>query len=141
MYIVVTNADSESYYADNTPNHFRVKLSKPLKLESEWSVGLCEIHVTENDENRAVLGLNLDICNGFIVDGIQTRVLRKFNCKRNVHVAFPIIYYMPVDKLFLDTLEIYLTGASGAVSSLTSDVKVECTLHFKPSCIDCMYKT
>jgi hypothetical protein len=140
MYIVVSNGDSGSYYGENTPNHFRVKLSKPLRFESEWSVGLCEIHITENSESKGVLGLNLDICTGLIIDGVQTHVLRKFNCKRNVHEAFPIIYYMPVDKLFLDTLDIYLTGASGVVSSLTSAVKVECTLHFKPSCIDRMYK-
>ena len=140
MYIVVRNDDSESYYPDNNANHFRVKLSKALKLESESSVGLCEIRISGNSDNHGLLGLNLDICDGLILDGIQSNVLRKFNCKRNVHEAFPVIYYMPVEKLFLDTLEMYITDSTGSIASLGADVKVECTLHFKESCISPMSK-
>jgi hypothetical protein len=140
MYIVVSNVESESYYPDNKPNHFRVKLSKPLKLPSESSVGLCEIHISESTGTQGMLGLNLDICNGLIINGIQSHMLRKFNGKKNVHEAFPVVYYMPVEKLFLDTLEIYLTASDGAIASLGADAKVECTLHFRQSCISPMYR-
>jgi hypothetical protein len=138
MYIVVSNGDSEAYYPDNKPHHFRVKLSKSLKLPSETGVGLCEIHISENTGTTGMLGLNLTICNGLILDGIQSNVLRKFHVKRNVHEAFPVIYYMPVEKLFSDTLEVYLSGSDGKLASLGADAKVECTLHFKESCISPM---
>lgn len=131
MYIVVSADDSKTYYKDNSANRFRVKLSKPLNLEGSWRVGVCEIHLTDNAENMGVLGLNSDICNGLMADGIQTHLLRKFNCKRNVHETFPIVYYLPVEKLFIDTIEFYLTGASGQAASLAAAVKLEVTLHLE----------
>jgi len=131
MYIVVANSDSKTYYSGNTASHFRVKLSKPLNLEGAWTVAVCEIHLTDNAENMGILGFSADFCNGLISDGGQTTVLRKFNCKRNVHETFPVLYYLPVEKLFIDTMDFYLTTASGKIASLTGDVKLEVTLHFK----------
>jgi hypothetical protein len=131
MYIIVSNSDSKSYYADNEANHFRVKLSKPLNLEGDWYVGVCELHVTDNAENMGILGFNADICNGMIADGSQTYLLRTFNCKRNVHESYPLIHYLPVGKLFIDTMEFYLTDSSGKKASLATEAKLQVTLHFK----------
>jgi hypothetical protein len=132
MYIIVSNSDSSNYYTDNKANHFRVKLSKPLNLEGDWYVGLADIHLTENAENMGMLGFNADICSGLIADGVQTQLLRRFNCKRNVHVAFNTLYYVPVGKLFIDTMEFYITDADGKLASLSATVKLQVTLHFKP---------
>jgi hypothetical protein len=131
MYIVVANSDSPTYFSDNKATRFRVKLSKPLVLDGDWYVGVCEIHVTDNAENIGIVGFNSDISNGLIVNGIQSHLLRRFNCKRNVHETFPIVYYLPVDKLFIDTLKFYLTGPTGELASLGADVKIEVTLHFQ----------
>ena len=131
MYVVVSSSDSKAYYKDNKATRFRVKLSKPIDLGGgDWYVGVCDIHMSDNAENKGVLGLNADICNGLISDGMQTHLLRKFNCKRNVHVAFPIIYYLPVGKLFIDTMEFYLTEELGKDVSLDAATKLEVTLHF-----------
>ena len=131
MYIVVSSSDSKAYYKDNKATRFRVKLSKPIDLEGgDWYVGLCDIHLSDNAENKGLIGLNADICNGLISEGAQTQLLRRFNCKRNVHEAFPVIYYLPVGKLFIDSMELYLTGDAGADVSLDAAAKLEVTLHF-----------
>jgi hypothetical protein len=130
MYLIVSSSDSKGYYTDNKATRFHVKLSTPLNLDGNWYVGICDIHLTDNAENKGVVGLNADICNGLISDGLQTHILRKFNCKRNVHEAFPIIYYLPVGKLFIDTMEFYLTDDVGKDVSLGADAKLEVTLHF-----------
>jgi hypothetical protein len=131
MYIVVSSSDSKSYYKDNKATRFRVKLSKPINLEGgDWYVGVCDIHLTDNDENKGVVGFNADICNGLMTEGSQTHLLRKFNCKRNVHEAFPIIYYLPVGKLFIDNMEFYLTSDGLEDMSLADEAKLEVTLHF-----------
>jgi hypothetical protein len=130
MYLILSNDDSKTYYSQNNASHFRVKLGQPLTLDGEWSVGVCEIHLSANaDLGR--LGFHSDICNGLFSNGIQTDLLRKINCKTNVHETFPIVYYLHVEKLFIDTLEFYLTKADGSIPSLDANVKLECTLHFR----------
>jgi hypothetical protein len=131
MYVLFSNEDSKAYYAYNTPNHFRVKLGKTVHLEGNWSVGLTEIHVSDNTANFGLLSVTSDICNGIWMDGLQTHLLRRFNCRKNVHESFPRVYYLPVEKNFIDSVEFFITDRDGEEASFATDVKVEFTLHFR----------
>ena len=131
MYVCVSNEDSKIFFGENTASHFRVKLGKTLHLEGNWSVAVAELHLTENTANLGLLAISCDICNGIWMNGLQSHVLRQFNCRKNVHETFPCPFYLPVDKLFIDTLEFFIKTSDGEEASLSADVKVEFTLHFR----------
>jgi hypothetical protein len=131
MYISFSNVDSKAYYAGNSPSHFRVKLAKTVYFEGNWSVALTEIHISDNTANFGLLGITSDICNGIWVDGLQTHLLRRFNCRKNVHESFPQFYYVPVGKKFIDSVEFFIMDREGTEASLAADVKVEFALHFR----------
>ena len=129
IYIIVSSTDSVEYYPDNKASRFIVKLAKPLNLSGSWKVALCEISVFENGVSVGIVGLNCNICNGLVTEGVQTQILRKFKCARNINEVFQNAYYMPVEKLFIDTLELYITGSGGKPITLSPKAKLVCTLH------------
>lgn len=56
FYITLSSDSSLQYYPNNTTSRFTVKLPKALRLDEEWTVGLCEVqfpnsflHLTKND--------------------------------------------------------------------------------------------
>ena len=131
MYVTVSNADSKAYYSDNKASHFRVKLGKTLHLEGKWSVALADLHISDNTANFGMLGITSDICNGIWSNGLQSHLLRRFNCRKNVHESFPCLFYLSVEKVFIDTMEFLITTSDGNEASLAGEVKVEFTLHFR----------
>ena len=131
IYIVVSSTDSLDFYTDNIASHFLVKLAKPLNLVGSWKVALCEINVYDNSATVGIVGLNCNICNGLLTEGVQTQLLRTFKCARNVHQVFHNPYYVSVEKLFIDTLEVYITGSGSRPITLSPRAKVVCTLHLR----------
>ena len=55
MYVTVLSNTSKSEFPDNTPNSFKVRLAKPLKLKG-WQVGLANIYLPglKHEETYAV---------------------------------------------------------------------------------------
>ena len=131
MYVSVSNGDSKAFFGENSASHFRVNLGKTLHLEGNWSVAVVELHISENSANLGLLGISCDICNGIWMNGLQSHVLRRFNCRKNLHESFPWPFYLPVDKVFIDTLEFFITTSDGEEASLSGGVMVEFTLHFR----------
>jgi len=129
MYLIVSNTDSSTYYSENKASHFFVKLGKPLDLSGCWKIALCEVTILGNTARRGTVGLTCNICNGLWVEGVQTRLLRKFKCEKNNHLVFPVPYYVDIEKLFIDTLEFHILSPKGKEVALAADVKVELTLH------------
>ena len=96
-------------------------------------IQVSELHISENlNESRSgdMLGVTCNICNGMWFGVVQTRLLCRFYCKKNFHEAFTVPYYLPVEKLFIDTLEFHIVDENGSLASLADTVKVEVTLHF-----------
>jgi hypothetical protein len=131
IYIIANSTDSLDFYTENTATRFIVKLAKPLNLVGRWKVALCEISVFENGVTAGVVGFNCNICNGLMAEGVETQLLRRFKCGRKVHEVFDNLYYVPVEKLFIDTLELYITGSGGNQITLSPRAKVSCTLHLR----------
>ena len=129
IYIVASSTDSLEYYTENNASHFIVKLAKPLNLSGSWKVALCQINVYGNGATAGIVGLNCNICNGLLTEGVQTQILRTFKCARNTDEVFHKPYYVPVDRLFIDTLEIYITGSGGKQITLSPKAQLVCTLH------------
>jgi hypothetical protein len=51
------------------------------------------------------VSIDCNICTGLIVNGIQTRTLRKVWGKKNIYKVYPLVYYVPVEKVYIDTIE------------------------------------
>jgi hypothetical protein len=87
---------------------------------------------TVNLKDIGNVAINCSICMGLIVNGIQTRTLRKVPADENVYMVFPILYYVPVEKGFIDTIDFTINTSDGEL--LPFDAlrgKVEMTLRLK----------
>ena len=111
MYIHVSSSDSVVYYPENKPTLFRVKLNSRLDLKGLWKIGVCDLVMNNIDVSASMKGgastfsVACDICSGFIIDGVQTRVLRTFPIQRNYQKTYPIIFYHTIETYSLDTIE------------------------------------
>jgi hypothetical protein len=155
VYLSVCSKDSATYFPNNKPANFRVKLAQPLQLTGCWKVGLCEIQLcninikkkgnasNDNDDTHTpvingkdipTISINCNICTGLIVNGVQTRTLRKVWGKKNIYKVFPIVYYVPLEKGYVDTIEFNIRDTDGELVSFdTLYGKVEMTLRLKRS--------
>jgi hypothetical protein len=153
IYLTVCNNDSAFYFPNNKPAIFRVKLAQPLNLTGCWKVGLCEIQLCnvdiknkvideEDDDNKRVdivngkdipsVSIDCNICTGLIVNGVQTRTLRKIWGRKNIYKVFPIVYYVPVEKGYIDTIEFKIHTVNGALLRFDNLYgRVEMTLRLK----------
>ena len=132
LFLCVRSTDSILYYPKNNPGHFRVKLPRPLILEGSWTVGLCEIHTsTPMEVLPGLYSLHCKSCTGMLTHDLTSDVLRMVQPKRNVHVIYTCIYYMPIETHFIESLEIYFKDSKGALVSLAEEGVLECVLHFK----------
>lgn len=116
MYIHASNRDSRDYFPSNTPTVFHVKLANRLELKGLWKIGVCDlvignVDVSSNElQGAATLLIACDICTGFIVNGIQTRVLRAIPIQKNFQKTFPSVIYVPIETCSLDTIEFRLVN-------------------------------
>ena len=111
MYIHVSSKDSVGYYPNNKPSLFRLKLNSRLDLQGPWELGVCDLVINNVDvaasmrDGGSTFSIACDICSGYIINGIQTRVLRTIPIQRNYQKTYPIIFYHPVETYSLDTIE------------------------------------
>ena len=111
----VSSNDSRVYFPHNTASVFHIKLNKPLILNGIWKIGVCEIEIKGDFSGFACLVCN--ICQGLIVDGKQTSVLRTFNLKPHYHQIYPHIFHFPIQTRFIDTIEFRLIERDGTAIS------------------------
>ena len=133
FYLHVCSRDSAIYFPENKASDFRVKLAKPLHLKGYWKIGLCEVGLynvtkvntndnegstnedsTNNDDQHCTASINCNVCTGLIVNGVQTRILRKVLVEENIFSVYPIVYYVPLEKDFIDTIEFSINTSDGS---------------------------
>lgn len=142
IYIAANFTSSkDDYYPNNVAEHFRLKLNKPLILSrGRWSVGLCEIQfvnvVTSPDVEHTTRHYEVSFgpCDGMILHGSPTRVLRLIPYEENAHITYTRPYYMPVHTGYIDSCEICIRTLSNVGLTKIQHVEdtcITCTLHFK----------
>ena len=97
----------------------------------------------DNDDNDApievtnvrdipAICIDCSVCTGLIVNGVQTRTIRKVWGKKNIYKVFPIVYYVPIEKGYIDTIQFNIyTSVGTPVSFDTTYGSVEMTLRLK----------
>ena len=89
-------------------------------------------NVGSNVKDIPSIAIDCSVCTGLIVNGVQTRTIRKVWGKKNIYKVFPIVYYVPLEKGYIDTIEFNIRTSSGeAVSFDTTHGRVEMTLRLK----------
>jgi len=141
-YMVASYRSSKKlYFPLNQPDKFRLKFVKPLiLLEGRWKVALIDINfanIYEKDtvhSETAYYTVSFSDCEGFLIDGEPTRVLRCEPLPTNSHTVFDNFFYVPVTANYLDTCSVEvktfnLVKKVNLPFKDTSDIRV--TLHFR----------
>jgi hypothetical protein len=131
IFLHVTSKDSHEYFPNNSSQMFILKLNKPLNLTGLWKIGLCEIFI--EGVFSELMSLTCNICQGVILDGKQSRVLRTLKVyDGNYDEIYPIVFYVPIETRFVDTIEFCLVQTDGTPVLLKGESHVSMTLHLKP---------
>ena len=131
IYLHVTNDDSTAYFPNNNASVFHVKLNKPLYLKGAWQLGVCELEI--KCDLSSYLYVVCSACQVLVVDGKQTRVLRALSVNKTYHEIYPVIFYVPVETQFIDTIEFRLIQRNGTpISFKEQESFVHMTLHLTP---------
>jgi len=135
IYLHASSNDCSDYFPNNNASIFRVKLNKPLNLNGVWKIGICEIDVNSDISERVCVECSL--CgDGLIVDGKQTRVLRTFTLNQNYHEIYPILFYVPIETRFVDSIEFRLVKPDGTpILFRDKSAAVHMTLQLMSTCL------
>jgi hypothetical protein len=147
IYLHVSSSDSKVYFPLNNGANFCVKLNTPLELNGSWVVGVCELNIknvnlgVNIDKGCSSLGVECNICTGLVVNGLHTRVLRIIPLdEENVNELYTLVFYLPVEARFIDTLQFRVTNGCGEEVTFKLEEKeeslkdigfVSMTLHLK----------
>ena len=116
-------------FTNNSPNDFLVKIPSGLNLSGK--IGLCEIHLEFNQDVKCV-DLCCDLCDTSVVGEEGLSILRRIHVRRREeHITFDPIFYIPVIKPQSETLRLYLRSVQPNSSSVALKT-LNCTLHIKP---------
>jgi hypothetical protein len=90
------------------------------------------VEAINNVKDIPSICIDCSVCTGLIVNGIQTRTIRKVWGKKNIYKVFPIIYYLPLEKGFIDTIEFNIHTSTGELVNFDiPNGRVEMTLKLK----------
>ena len=151
VYLVLNYVSSkEDYFPRNKPEHFHLKLGKPLLLtQGRWKVGLCEIAfenvtVAEGQPTPTHYQVDFGYCEGLLIHGKPTNCLRWLPYTNTGHEIFTSPFYVPVHSVYIDTCEMRIsplvaTAAAAGEGSFENPLQIKqlettcitCTLHFK----------
>lgn len=103
MYI--RNNESNHYFTDNKPYHFKIQLPFPLIYDGYWKVALCEIHLTRdskahNKSSDNTLFIYSSICKESVVNEGEHALLRKVssNSRNRWQYIFDSPFYWSLKK-------------------------------------------
>lgn len=82
-YVYIKDNESNLYFIDNKPYHFKVRLQLPLNFDGYWKVALCEINFSRDTKIRKThvddtVFIYSNICKESIVNGGEYSLLRRF---------------------------------------------------------------
>ena len=140
LYVVGNFLSSKhKYFPTNKPEHFWLKLEKPLLLTGgSWKVCLCEIQfqnvlVEAGQSVPTHYQIELATCEGLYIDGSATNALRVIPYRPTSHQIFTKPFYMSLQSAYVDIceIEIKLVDATHTIIRPLTGAVITCTLHFK----------
>lgn len=137
FYVFLSSDACRAFYPSNKAEDFTVKLPSTLNLDtSDWFCALCEIEFTPIPKTPRMMMVLLDVCQESIVNDKTLPLLRslcisnyKVN-RKSISVTYDRAFYMPVKRMRIDQIRVYIKLADGEIPSLGIE-PLNCTLHFK----------
>ena len=130
FYVYLSSDESKTYFPDNQPSKFTVKLPETLHLQGKWQLALCEIQYPPIRKKPEQLLVLTDLCQDSIVGETRLPILRRFKYTKRGYSSFGVFYYATLKSLEVDQISIYLSTDTGEDASFTSGT-LKCTLHFQ----------
>lgn len=140
-YLVANHLSSKKeYFPQNKADKFHVKFGTSLILEAgRWKVAICEVdfvNIGETDARSTPVYYHIifSACNGMLIDGNATSVIRTFPHVKKKHILFEIPYYFTVNKSQMDTCFIHIQpfSTNGPINfNLKANSTIYVTLHLK----------
>ena len=113
--MVLSSDDRKSFYPNNTPHDFRIKLNRALQFDGYWVVALTEIKISEDDQKDVELFVYSDICQDSFVGSSEQSLLRRISLEdvngKNIIYVHP--YYNPVKLRDVQQIHIYIKDENG----------------------------
>lgn len=110
FYITLSSDSSKDFFQDNTIAHFTTQLARPIHLTSAYEVAVCEVFLPPLETWKirtasSPIYLYSDICQPVLLCDTSARLLRVLPPDLlSGHYVFPVLYYIPVEKLNFQTI-------------------------------------
>lgn len=128
------SSDSKAtYYKDNTPYHFRVKLNQRLAFDGFWVVSLTELKLDKVDLNHVndhYVDVFCNICHSSLVGDKQIPLLRRIDLREGPQYTFANEYNMRVMVKETPDIELCIRASDGTPLSFL-EKETHATLHFR----------
>lgn len=135
MILYIRSDESNVYFPENKPWHFKVHLKSPLMFNQKWLISLLEFDATatKSRTTNQTLLLYSNICSESVIDGEKKPILRRISMTKlgKWSYIFNIPIYLSVTKNEIYEFEIYIRDLKGNDATFLQD-PVLITLQFKP---------
>lgn len=135
MILYIRSDESNVYFPENKPWHFKVHLKSPLMFKQKWLISLLEFDATatKSRTTNQTLLLYSNICSESVIDGEKKPILRRISMTKlgKWSYIFNIPIYLSVTKNEIYEFEIYIRDLKGNDATFLQD-PVLITLQFKP---------
>lgn len=135
MILYIRSDESNVYFPENKPWHFKVHLKSPLMFNQKWLISLLEFDATatKSRTTNQTLLLYSNICSESVIDGEKKLILRRISMTKlgKWSYIFNIPIYLSVTKNEIYEFEIYIRDLKGNDATFLQD-PVLITLQFKP---------
>ncbi len=133
-YIFLKSSDSKkSYFTDNTPYHFRVKLNQRLIFDGFWVVSLVELKLGKLDLtslNDPYADVLCNLCDSSLSGESQIPLLRRIDLREGPNYAFGNEFNMHVIVNESPNIEICIKANNGPHNSFLKE-ETHVTLHLR----------
>ena len=135
MYIYLTSSGSKTFFSDNEPSSFRIKLSRPLIFSGLWEIALTQLTIptfktgyspqyidiyTSSSSESLLNDTEAQILNRVFLSEIATQQCLRFTRPHYIHL----------NTGQLNLLDIHLLDDTGTKPSFASG-DLYCTLHLR----------
>jgi hypothetical protein len=123
-YLYLNSNDSRSFYPENDPSDFRIRLPKPLNLKGDWECALLNIsfwpdfHTSEKPKEIYIC--LEEIANSYAMDNLYP-ILRRISIPENlitkINLIYPQVDFVPVTQSVLQSIRLYIMDNKGLTPS------------------------
>ena len=137
MIVYIRSDESNAYFPENKPWHFKVHLKSPLVLNQKSTVALLEIEASASKprtlyKTNTTLFVYSDICRESVLNGEKKTILRRISMSKMnkwQHI-FSLPIYLSVAEHEIYEFEMYIRDLNGNYATFLQD-PVLITLHFQ----------